>query len=247
MSTIIKIINANDGFDYYVSFNGNSDINSGATDGINKVLITRKQTGYSNADSFLIGSLDSLQRFDLSEENFQIYPYPLIDTYPYYAGIQVIRYSSYNLKDNCLMDESLLSIHLRTGDFPSSDFWTVKNLESDINILSNGYYKDPNTLYTSNTCISDGHYKFSLISTENTTSTIYSEYNVTVGEVVLYQGNTSEWEYLEISFVTCSSDNVCNDYDGCTRDFCDGGLCVNIQNEDGICSDCRWLTIGEKD
>ena len=241
MSTIIKVINTNDGYDYYVSFNSNSDTNSGSLEGVDKVLITRKQTGYTDADSFLVGTLDSSQRFQLIGENLNIYPYPQLDTFPPYAGILI---SSYPSQENCLEDESLLSLQLKTGEFPSGIVWTVENIDADKIMLSSGYYKDPNTWHTSSSCIPKGHYKFSMLSTEKNTSSLYSEYKITAGDVVVDQGNTSEWSSIDAYFVTCYWDIDCNDYDGCTFDQCKGGLCSNIPFDD--CINCRSVSVDIK-
>ena len=80
-----------------------------------------------------------------------------------------------------------------------------------------------------------------MLSTENSTSALYSEYKITAGEVTVDEGNTSEWASIDTYFVTCLSDDDCNDYDGCTTDICNGGLCSNVVNE--TCTDCRWVTI----
>ena len=211
MSAIVKVINTNDGYDYYISFNSNRDMNSELTDEIDKVLITRKQTGYSDADSFLIGTLDSNQEFILIKENLKIYTYPQPDAIPPYAGILIAQYSS---QENCLKDESVLSVQLKTSDFPSGIVWAIENIDADQTILSSGYYKDPNTWHTSSSCIPKGHYKFSMLSTENSTSALYSEYKITAGEVTVDEGNTSEWASIDTYFVTCLSDDDCNDHDG---------------------------------
>ena len=214
MSTIIKIINSNDGFDYYLSFNSNSDMNSGTTDGINEVLITRSRTGHANADSFLIEKLDSLQRFQLLGEDLNIYPYPQVDTNPSYAGVQILRSSSESNEDECHNDQSLLSVQVRTNDFPSSVNWNVQSIETGEILMSSGYYSDPKTIHTSRSCIGDGHYSFSISYEENNNSTVDTEYNLTVEDVIVDQGNSSEITDSLMFFAKCSSDNDCNDFDG---------------------------------
>ena len=80
-----------------------------------------------------------------------------------------------------------------------------------------------------------------MLSTENNTSKLYSEYKITAGEVTFDEGNTSEWAYVDTYFVTCSSDDDCIDCNGCTIDIYNEGLCSNIPVDD--CIDCRLVTI----
>jgi len=197
-----------------------------------------KQLSYTEAPFHDDYKIDQYTSSGHNRENLNIYSYPQLDAIPPYAGILI---SSSSSQENCLKDESLLSVQFKTSDLPSSIVWTVEHIDADKTILSSGYYEDPNTWHTSKSCISKGHYKFSMFSTENNTSTLYSEYKITAGEVTVDEGNTSEWASVDTYFVSCSSDDDCIDYNGCTKDICNEGLCSNIPVDD--CIDCRWVTI----
>ena len=74
-----------------------------------------------------------------------------------------------------------------------------------------------------------------MLSTENNTLTLYSEYKITAREVTIDKGNTSESASIDTYFVTCLLDDDYNDHDGCTTEICNGGLCSNVVNE--TCAD----------
>merc|ERR1711862_223265 len=131
------------------------------------------------------------------------------------------------------------------NSYPSDTFWSVKNLTSNQIFISNGYYIDSNKVYTEKSCVEKGRYLFSTSNTINETSTNDPEYKIIVGNLTIDEESIPSMTDISFSFIVCSSDADCNDYNGCTKDFCgEGGICDHKPLEP--CSNCREFLLNIK-
>jgi len=85
--TILKIMNSNDGFDYYIAFNAKAGFTNETADGINKVLISRRVSGLLYHDSTNLVRLVEKNEYSINIRSDGmpikiyvplIYPFPLL-------------------------------------------------------------------------------------------------------------------------------------------------------------------------
>ena len=94
-SVVVKIINSNDGFDYYLSFNRQSGINSETQNGGDQVLVIKHMAGSFYGDSILAARLNSTQMYSIFNfdgvSSLEIWPNMYFNTSPPYANVMLFK------------------------------------------------------------------------------------------------------------------------------------------------------------
>ena len=93
--TIINIINTDDGFDYFISFNRQSGINSETQNSGDQVLVIKYITGSFYSDSILAARLNTGQMYSIFKfdgySSLEIWPNIYNETSPPYANVNVFK------------------------------------------------------------------------------------------------------------------------------------------------------------
>ena len=140
---------------------------------------------------------------------------------------------------------SNIKISSATNEFPESFSWELENMENKAIILSSGTNQEATTEYAESKCLAYGDYKLLFKYTTNVTNDQNVTYSVEAEEILLSDKSTGEPFESEEFFTVCSSDDDCNDYDGCTLDFCNSTTrtCENRVLGKESCSNCSWVTL----
>ena len=132
-----------------------------------------------------------------------------------------------------------------TNEFPESFSWELENMENKAIILSSGTNQEATTEYAESKCLAYGEYKILFKYTQNVTHDENVTCSVQAEEIMFSDESTGEPFEAEEFFTVCSSDNDCNDYDGCTLDFCNSTtrMCENKVLGNESCSNCSLVTL----
>ena len=272
--TIVKIPDSHDGYDYYVTFNHQSGINLETGEGANKVLVHSRPIGSYYADSKLLSILDEDDTYliyhYLENSGFvKISPYWIhLDRSPAYANVYMVIYKTIECEldeqcddfNSCTRDfcddgecshvqidcaecGTSVSVSLLSNDFPNEISWDVKDVNRNRIVFSSGSLDKSNHKYFNSKCIEYGKYLFTVSYSKNSTLSSNVTYTLTTGnevfeDTVFYQEN----EF----FVICSSDEQCNDFDGCTDDICmkedENHVCSNPTKTGDVCENCVFTS-----
>ena len=266
--TAIKITNTIDNFDYYISFNSKNGINSDVNEGEDKVLVAKRSTGLTYADSILLGRLDNQNLVLPIKKNGKsiwinskkkLDDLPLISSY-----VTLFAYTACEKDEDCNVDSCLndvcregqcisafndcsscgtkISMMVITNDHPEQISWKIENKDRSKIVMSSNRLLEKNKKYISEKCLEFGNYRFEVIYNENATEAANVTYKLQSGGMVLSKESTNDWIDIEESFTVCKSTHDCLDYDGCTADSCseEGAVCRNVNK---TCANCNWITL----
>merc|ERR1712190_432316 len=126
--------------------------------------------------------------------------------------------------------EILLSVS--TNIYPNYLNWRIEDL-------------DANKTYKKSQCLAYGSYMFTLEYLNNDTKADNISFSLQAKNSIIDSFSSNDIMEVEKSFIVCSSDSDCIDYDGCSIDFCDQttNICKNKNLVDELCTSCEWTII----
>ena len=107
---IVKIINVINGYDYFLSFNRQSGINSETQNGGDQVLVIKYMAGSFYTDSILAARLNSGQMYSIfkfdGESSLELWPRIYNETSPPYANVNIFKNFAQCTSDNDCNDSN---------------------------------------------------------------------------------------------------------------------------------------------
>jgi len=149
----------------------------------------------------------------------------------------------------CNLCGSKIDITTTTNEYPDHYSWKLENINNNVVVMSNINGQLDSSTYSESKCLAFGEYKilFSYSYTENMTDMKTNvTYSVEAEDISIFSLSSDEYFESEEFFTVCSSDEDCNDFDGCTVDICNQTtrICENKEMNRTECNNCTWVSIG---